>query len=64
MAHGQDELWVSQQPVLLLYYLGTYLPRVSMAFTKLLGPSRVKVFKQGGDDYDIVGLIKEGMKKD
>ena len=53
MAHRVSEMWISDQPFLLVTYLNTYMPWVSrQLFTKLLGPTRVRILKEGGNLYD------------
>jgi len=47
-----------------MYYLGAYFPKVASWLVNTLGPNRVKVFRRGGDDYDIVAVLKEGWKKE
>lgn len=62
VASGINELWICQQPLLSLYYCNEYCRETFTRLMCFLGPYRVKVFKQGGDDYDVGGLIKLAIK--
>ena len=58
VANRMPELWISGQPVLLLTYINQFFPRLTrFAYTKLIGPARVRVFRQGGDVYDFKQLL-------
>ena len=58
-----DEMWISEQPFLLVTYMVQYMPFVSrQLFSKLLGPARVNALKTGQDVYDVkvaLGLSKK-----
>lgn len=48
-----DEMWIAQQPFLLLAYLNTYAPWVTRQILKVAGPVRVKVLREGGNVFDL-----------
>ncbi|XP_029973532.1 dehydrogenase/reductase SDR family member 7 [Salarias fasciatus] len=49
VANGVKEMWISQQPFLLFYYLWQYTPTLAWFITNLLGSKRVHNFKAGLD---------------
>ncbi|XP_062325584.1 dehydrogenase/reductase SDR family member 7 [Osmerus eperlanus] len=52
MANGIKEMWIAQQPFLLLYYVWQYMPTLAWYLTNRLGKKRVENFKAGLDaDY-------------
>ena len=54
-----SEIWISQQPFLLLTYLSKYAPAMSRTlFSELVGPSRMRMLKTGENIYDVKGLFK------
>jgi len=57
MYHKVDEMWISDQPILLFTYLNTYAPWVSRQLLKYVGPARVKILKEGGQIYDMKELF-------
>ena len=58
---GLDEIWVSNQPVLLVTYMNVYMPLFSrQVFKRLIGPSRMNMLKNGGSMYDLKSNL--GMK--
>lgn len=60
---GLEELWICDQPLLTLYYIGQYAPALYRLWAKFLGPARVQVFKAGGDDYDLKQVIAHAKKQ-
>ena len=53
------EVWISDQPFLLMTYIAQYLPTVNtMLFTKVLGPARVRILQTGGNVYDIKAMFQ------
>lgn len=54
-----DECWIARHPVLLMGYLSQYFPMVSLQILKLIGPNRVRQFREGsGSGYDIGKMLK------
>jgi hypothetical protein len=53
------EVWISQQPLLLVTYIAQYAPTLSnFVFSKIVGPARVKVLHSGsGNLFDIKQLL-------
>ncbi|XP_013869324.1 dehydrogenase/reductase SDR family member 7 [Austrofundulus limnaeus] len=49
MANGVKEMWIAQQPFLLIYYLWQYAPTFAWVITDLIGRKRVQNFKSGVD---------------
>lgn len=49
IANGVKEMWIAQQPFLLLYYIWQYAPTFAWSITNLLGRKRVQNFKAGLD---------------
>lgn len=47
MANGIKEMWIAQQPFLLLYYVWQYMPTLAWYLTNRLGKKRVENFKAG-----------------
>lgn len=63
--HGLSELWIADQPVLLMAYLAAYAPALCRGlFVKILGPARIKALQGGQNVYDFkkqfTGLFKKG----
>lgn len=48
-----DEMWISEQPFLLLTYMAQYMPWVSRQLGRLVGPSRVKAIQSDGNPFDL-----------
>jgi hypothetical protein len=62
MHYKVDEMWISDQPFLLITYFNTYFPWLSrQIFTGYLGPKRMELLKKGGNIYDIGQVL--GFKK-
>ena len=51
--HRFDEMWISDQPYLLLTYIAVYAPWVNRRILDFVGPKRVKLLKEGGNIYDV-----------
>lgn len=48
-----DEMWISEQPFLLMTYIADYMPFVARTLlVKYFGPVRVKAVKSGQNVYD------------
>lgn len=60
--HRLPEMWISDQPYLLVTYIGQYFPWISRAmFTNLMGPARVAAMIDGGNLFDVkVGSLFSG----
>ncbi len=53
MFHRVEEMWISEQPFLLMTYLTQYAPYLSRQLaTRVLGPARVRLLEEGGSLYD------------
>ncbi len=53
MHHRVEEMWISDQPFLLLTYLNTYMPWVGrQLFTRVVAPIRIKTLQEGGNIFD------------
>lgn len=53
MFHRVEEMWISDQPFLLMTYLQQYAPWISRQLaTRVLGPARIKLLESGGNLYD------------
>ncbi len=54
MHYRWSEIWISDQPFLLMTYLNVYFPWVSrMLMTHVIGPARIKTLQTGGNVWDI-----------
>lgn len=61
--HGHEEMWISDQPVLLMAYLTVYAPALTRTlFTKVLGPARVKALQGGQNIFDIKQVMNSWIK--
>eukprot|EP01039_Chlorochromonas_danica_P008449 gene8449-9315_t len=61
---GQDEMWISDQPVLSIAYLSVYAPGLTRKiFSHFLGPARVKALQGGHNIYDFKAIVSLGLKK-
>ena len=57
--HKVDECWIARHPVLLMGYLAQYVPRLSAAILKRIGPARVRQFRDGsGSGYDVDKMLQ------
>lgn len=65
MYYKFDEMWITQQPILLVSYLAVYAPWVGRQLLKyVLGPSRVKALQSGeGSTYDFKTMLGLGGNK-
>jgi dehydrogenase/reductase SDR family member 7 len=56
-AYGVQEAWIARNPVLVMGYLTRYLPDVSEAILKKIGPKRARALREGksGYSYDLAG---------
>ena len=53
-----DEIWISNQPYLVICYLHTYMPFISrQLFKHFIGPGRVKTLAAGGDIYSLKNIL-------
>jgi dehydrogenase/reductase SDR family member 7 len=53
-----DEIWITNQPVLIIAYMAEYLPFVSRQLMKrVIGPGRVKALETGGNIYDLKTIL-------
>ena len=56
--NGFDEMWISDQPYLLLTYVATYMPWwMRLIGTKIAGPGRIKALKEGTNLFDTKALL-------
>jgi len=52
------QVWIAYQPLLAMCYFTQYFPYWSnQLFTKVIGPSRIKVVQSGGHAYDIKAML-------
>jgi len=52
------QVWIAYQPLLAICYFTQYFPYFSnLLFTKVIGPSRIKVVQSGGHAYDIKAIL-------
>ena len=52
--YNLPEMWISEQPFLLMTYLNTYMPWVArILFVKVIGPARIKSLREGTNVYDV-----------
>lgn len=57
---GYDEVWISDQPILAVTYLAEYTPDLMRwLMKKVIGPSRIKAFKDGGSVFDIKAMVMD-----
>lgn len=47
MANSVKEMWISQQPFLLYFYLWQYTPTLAWLVSSVLGRKRIQNFKSG-----------------
>lgn len=59
VSNQYDEVWISPQPLLLFTYFNQYAPKLWRDVMKVVGPARVRVFKNGGDIYDMPAVLNE-----
>lgn len=59
-----QEIWISNQPVLLITYMNVYLPWLTrQLFTRLIGPGRRKAFLNGESVFDFkVHILSIGLR--
>jgi hypothetical protein len=54
MHYKFDEVWIAQQPFLLVTYIMVYMPWFGrQILTNVLGPARIKALKTGAALYDL-----------
>lgn len=52
--HRLGELWIAEQPILLITYLSVYFPGFTrQVMTKIMGPARIKALQGGKNIYDM-----------
>lgn len=56
IANGSKEMWIAQQPFLLVYYVWQYTPTWAWFITNVLGRKRVQNFKSGLVRYILLFL--------
>jgi dehydrogenase/reductase SDR family protein 7 len=60
MYHRLMEVWISDQPLLLMTYIAQYAPSVSNAlFARVLGPARVRALQNGESVYDVASMFRK-----
>lgn len=58
MANGVREMWISQQPFLLYFYLWQYAPTLAWLVSSVLGRKRMQNFKSGQVRMPLVVLTE------
>ncbi|EFJ41781.1 hypothetical protein VOLCADRAFT_83968 [Volvox carteri f. nagariensis] len=56
-AHGVDEAWIAQHPVLAMGYIFQLVPRLGWLLLKMIGPKRARLIKDGKSGYNVGKLI-------
>jgi len=57
VSYGFYEMWISNHPLLGSFYASHYTPTLWADCLNILGPAKIRIFKDGGDDYSFIQML-------